>query len=471
VKLPITGLMRHSFCAALAALLLVPAAAQADQVTFGSDLTGTPTVTENHQADSLFFNTSAANSHTAPVSGEILGIRVKGTAISQAGRSNNTMWHSQVLQPNSNGTFTVSSSSQDFFFPLDVPASTVSTFVPSTQCVEAGQTIDFNDIGGWDGNPAQPTGTIYKIFQPKTGSQYNWFERDNGTHIGMSFLPGRRVYNNPDGSYKNEQYEGPRTNSELMMQVVVGSGWDASNLCPGGLKGWEYQGVEVKPLSGKLYDDGVGHARLFCSSNTKSFCKGTVRLEVDGQVLGTSGEFTMKPNDTTNIDVPLTNDGARIVNTRGTVEATAIADTTDELGQHKTNTGTSTLISARPTPAGFAGLTVKPQSAGAKSGLAQLKATCPRGTEGSCTGSVALVTQKRIFGRGFGGRRGSLPKVATGSFTIPAGGTARVPVRLSSKGKKLLTAAKTVVTIATVSSTDGAGRPVSKRVKVTLKRR
>ena len=462
--------MRYPIRTALALLLVLPASASADQATFGSDLVATPTVTESHQADTLFFNTTGANSHVAPITGEILGIRVKGTVVPQPGRSNNSMWHSQVAQPNANGTYSVESSSQAFYFPVGVPADTVSTFVPSTQCIKAGQVLDFNNVGGWDGNPAQPSGTIYKIYSPKAGSQYNWFERDNGTNVGVTFNPGRRIFNNPDGSFKLEQYEGPR-NGELMMQVVVGNGWDASNVCPGGLKGWEYQGVEVKDVAGKVYDDGVGHARLFCPSNTKTFCKGTVRLESEGQPLGTSREFTMKPNDTTTIDVPLTNDGARVVNTRGTVKADVIAETVDELDQHKTSTGSSTLVSARPTPAGFAGLTVKPQSAGAKNGVAQLKATCPRGTEGSCTGTIALVTQKRIFGRGFGGRRGSLPKVAAGAFTIPAGGTVRVPVKVSAKGQKLLTAAKSVVTVATVQSTDGAGRPVAKRVKVTLKRR
>lgn len=462
--------MRNSLCAALAALLLIPAAARADQATFGSDLIGTPTVTENHQADTLFFNTGGANTHKSPISGEILEIRVKGTIVPQAGRSNNNLWHSQVLQPKTDGTYSVESSSQHLYFPVGVPADTVSRFVPSRQCVEAGQFVDFNNVGGWDGNPGEPNGTLYKIFQPKGGSQYNWFERDNGTNIGVTFNPGRRVYNKADGSYLREEYEGPR-DGELMMQVVVGTGWQASNLCPGGLMGWEYQGVEVKPQAFKVYDDGVAGARLFCASNTKSFCKGTVRLEVDGQVLGTSGEFSMKPNETTSIDVPLTNDGARLVNTRASVEATVVAETIDELGQRKTNTGTATIVSARPTPAGFAGTTVRPQSAGAKGGVAQITATCPRGTEGSCNGTVALVTQKRVFGRGFGGRRGSLPKVATGTYSIPAGETARVPLKLSAKGKKLLTAAKSVITIATVDSVDGAGRPVSKRVKVTLKRR
>ena len=463
--------MRKLLLAACAALLLVPAAASADQVTFGSSLAGTPAVSEDHQSDSLFFNTSEGNGNASPITGQILEIRVKGTIVPQAGRSNNSMWHSQVLSPQAGGLFHVDSSSQDLFFPVGVPADTVSRFVPSTQCIGQGQYVDFNDVGGWDGNAAQPTGTIYQIFQNRAGSSYDWYERDNGTNIGTTFNPNRRVFNRADGSPMSEQYEGPRTGKELMMQVVVGSGWDASNLCPGGLQGWEYQGVEVKDVSGKVYDDGVGHARLFCSSNTKSFCKGTVRLEVDGQPLGTSGEFTMKPNETTNINVPLTNDGARVVNTRGTVQATAIADTTDELGQHKTNTGTSTLISARPTPAGFAGLTVRPQAAGAKQGIAQVKATCPRGTEGDCKGTLMLATQKRVFGRGFGGRRGSLPKVGSGTFTIPAGKTVRIPVRVSAKGKRLLAAAKSVVAVATVDSSDGAGRPVSKRVKVTLKRR
>ena len=125
--------MRHPICAALTALLLLPAAASADQATFGSDLSGTPTVTENHQADTLFFNTTGSNSHVSPISGQILAIRVKGTVVSQTGRSNNSMWHSQVVQPNGNGTYTVESSSQDLFFPVDVPAETVSTYVPSTQ--------------------------------------------------------------------------------------------------------------------------------------------------------------------------------------------------------------------------------------------------------------------------------------------------------------------------------------------------
>jgi hypothetical protein len=457
--------MRLSICTAMAALLLLPAAAQADQITFGSSLAGTPDSTETHQADTLFFNHTAKNSTAAPASGEILAIRVKGRIVPKgAGKQDNNMWHSQVLRPNADNTFTVDSSSQHFYFPVGGSADEVHTFVPSTQCLKKGEYVDFNDIGGWDGDMSDPRGTQYQIFKSDTTSETWWYEHDQGTNIGANFLPNRRVRSDTGQVSPGAPYP-----KELMMQIVVGTGFDSSNLCEGGLKGYEYSGVDISKTTFNVYDDGVAGARIGCTSG-RGFCEGTARLEVDGAEIGRAN-FNIARNVTTNLDIPLSNDGARVVNTKGLVDANVIVESHDDIGQQKTTTGIATLKSARPTPGGFAGTVVRPQSAGAKNGIAQLKATCPRGTEGACTGSIALVTQKRVFGRGFGGRRGSLPKVAAGAYTIPAGGTIRVPVKLSAKGKKLLTAAKSVVTVATVNSADGAGRPVSKRVKIVLKRR
>jgi hypothetical protein len=472
--------MRNSILAALAALLLLPAAASADQVTFGSSLAGRPDI-EHHtnKADTLFFNVTPQNSLKSPVAGVILEVRVKGSMNPRPGGIDaNNQWnvfHTQVIRDNGGGAFTVDSSSQMLHFPVGGSPDEVHTFVPSTQCVKQGEYIAFNHFGGWNGDPAQ-TGARYQIFKTDPSSQMYWYERDQGTNNGSTFTANQQrdtagnLITNGHGAWNGYATGQPR-GEELMMQVVVGTGFDSTNLCEGGLQGFEYHGVEVRPLETKVYDDGVGRVRLFCSNNTHGACRGTVRLESDGVVLGQSGEFTINPTDTTNINVPLSNEGARIVNTRGKVTATVVADTGDDLGQRKTDGGTTTLVSARPTPGGFAGTTVKPQSAGAKKGVAQIKATCPRGTEGSCTGTITLVTQKRIFGRGFGGRRGSLPKIAAGKYTIEAGHTIRVPVKVSSKGTKLLKTAKSVVTVATVNSTDGAGRPVSKRVKVVLKRR
>src|SRR3954452_8294485 len=104
--------MRFSVFAAVAALLVLPAAASADKVTFGSSLAGTPDI-EHHdnKADTLFFNVSPQNSHRSPVSGQILAVRVKGAmnlrAIDGAGKWN--VFHTQVLHPNAGGTYTVDS--------------------------------------------------------------------------------------------------------------------------------------------------------------------------------------------------------------------------------------------------------------------------------------------------------------------------------------------------------------------------
>jgi len=71
--------MRNSILAAFAALMLLPAAASADTVTFGSTLAERPDIIhDKNLADTLFFNVSTKNSHQSPVSGQILAVRVKG---------------------------------------------------------------------------------------------------------------------------------------------------------------------------------------------------------------------------------------------------------------------------------------------------------------------------------------------------------------------------------------------------------
>ena len=341
--------MRSLIVALMASLLVFPAAATADQVSFGSSLAGRPDV-EHHtnKADTLFFNVSPQNGLKAPVSGEILAVRVKGSMNPRPGGIDaDNKWnvfHTQVIRDNANGTFTVDSSSQMLHFPVGGSPDEVHTFVPSTQCVKQGEYIAFNHFGGWNGDPAQ-TGARYQIFKSDPSSQMYWYEHDQGTNNGATFAPNQQVHTNgtpigvADPAWNGFAPGQPR-GEELMMQVVVGNGFDATNLCEGGLKGFEYHGVEVRPLETKVYDDGVGRVRLFCSNNTHGACRGTVRLEVDGVVLGQSGEFTINPTDTTNINVPLSNEGARIVNTRGKVD-----------GERSWPTPATTWASARPTRA------------------------------------------------------------------------------------------------------------------------
>jgi hypothetical protein len=431
--------MRNSFLAAVATLLLIPAAASADTSTFGSSLQGTPDFTDNtaapdyHQADTLYFNVSPQNSHKSPVSGQVLEIRIKGRIVPKGGgKQDLNLFHTQVLRPNANGSYTVDSSSQDLLFPVGGDVNEVHTFRPSTQCIRAGDFVDFNFIGGWDADFGDPRGTQYQIYKTDLTSAMNWYEHNDGTNNGSTWFPNQRIL--PGGQDTAHPQNGRPYQRELMMQVVVGSGVDSSNLCEGGLQGYEYAGVEVQKTAFTVYDDGVAGARL-ASLSGRGFCQGSARLVVDGAEIG-SAPFKIDRNVTTNLDIPLSNEGARLVNSRGTVDATVNVDSRDEVGSTKATTGVATLKSARPTTGGFAGLVVRAQSAGVKGNGFNMTATCPLGTLGACTGKVTVSSQKRVPLRR--GSRGKVYKMATGIFTVQPGAQVRVPLKLTSAGKKVL---------------------------------
>ena len=459
--------MRNWFLAALTALLILPAAAAADTATFGSSLQGTPTILDDsHLADTLFFNVSPQNSHKSPISGQILEIRVKGAIVPKGrGKQDLNLFHTQVLRANAGGTYTVDSSSQDLFFPVGGSADEVHTFRPSTQCIKEGQYVDFNHIGGWDGDMNDGRGTRYQIWKRDATSVMNWYEHSDGTNNGTTFTPNQQVL--PTGpNLSNPQNGRPYTDRELMMQVVVGNGFDASNLCEGGLQGYEYEGVEVRNTTFTVYDDGIGGVRIGCLSG-RGFCEGTARLSVDGAEIG-SAPFKIDRNVTTNLDIPLSSNGARLVNQRGQVDAQVSVDSRDEIGSSKSTTGVTTLKAARPSQSGFSGLVVKAQSTKPAGNAFNITATCPRAALGLCTGKVSVQTQKRVPLRR--GSRGSVFRMATGTFAIEPGKSVRVPLKLTSSGKKVLKKLKSVVTIASITSAEQGGQPISSRSKVTLKR-
>ena len=468
--------MRNSFLAAVTALLLLPVAASADQVTFGSSLEGRPDVLhDTNKADTIFFNVSAKNSLQSPVSGQILAVRVKGAMVPRAGGiDDGDKWnvvHTQVLRPNSGGTFTIDSSSQTWHFPVGRSADEVHSFVPSTQCLRAGDYVAFNHFGGWNGDAGQP-GARYQIFKSNPTSQLNWYERDQGTNNGTTFTPNQQRHTDgsligPGHPAWNGFAPGQALSEEVMMQVVVGTGFDSSGLCEGGLQGSEYSGVDIQKTTFTVYDDGVAGARIGCTSG-RGYCEGTARLSVDGAEIG-STQFKINRNITTNLDIPLTPEGARMVAQRGLIDANVTVESRDEIGQQRTTTGLATLKSARPATGGFTGLVVRAQSAAVKGNGFNITATCPLATLGSCTGTVSVSSQKRVPLRK--GSRGKVYKMASGSFTVSPGQKVRVPLKLTSGGKKVLRSVKKVVTIATVTTAEQGSAPVSKRSKVTLKKK
>ena len=178
---------------AVAALFAIPATAQADMVTFGSDLSGTPSITDNHQADVLYFNSPGQTNTTAsPVDGEVIAVRIKGTILPRDNGEVTTdidrLFHIQTLKQNGSDSYTVLTSSDNFYFPYNVDPDTVTTFrAASPQCVSAGDVVDFNDIGGWQGDPHSPKGTQYRIFQRTAGNNTSWYSKDQGTNNGTTF--------------------------------------------------------------------------------------------------------------------------------------------------------------------------------------------------------------------------------------------------------------------------------------------
>jgi hypothetical protein len=462
--------MKVRLALAVALLVAFVPSAHAGQVTFGSDLSGAADrrLADEHQADVLFFNAPGqTNQHVSPVDGEVVGVRVKGTINSVQGRETNNLFHIQTLRPVGADQYTVTSSTQHLFFPVDVDPSTVSTFRASLpQCVAAGDVVNFNNVGGWDGNNNDPRGTIYQIFAAKPAHNVFWYEKDAGTMLNDTFTINRQIQNGREvtgGQHPNPGQ--PYPDREVLMQVDVATGYDAAVNCPGGRKGQEYKGVDITtpdpiPL---VRDDGVARVRVTCNPGSYDSCSGSVKLEAEGVLLGTSDTFKLPITGATNVLVKLSNDAAGLLAQRGTLSAMATAATRDGHGVDRTDAASVTLKSARPVgPAGFAGTTAKAQSVTYKKGKkVTMKATCPAGTTGLCTGTLSAESRKKI------GKK--KVKMATAKYSIAPGKTAKFTLKLTSAGIKALKKAKKIDTTAVLRAKDGSGRVATTRVKLTFK--
>ena len=91
-----------------------------------------------------------------------------------------------------------------------------------------------------------------------------------------------------------------------------------------------------------------------------------------------------------------------------------------------------------------------------------MKATCPAGTTGLCTGTLAAESRKKI------GKK--KVKMATAKYSIAPGKTARFQLKLTSAGIKALKKTKKIDTTAVLRAKDGSGRVATTRVKLTFKR-
>jgi hypothetical protein len=262
-------------------LCVVASAARAARVTFGSDLSATPTLDtadgadgsarspgdehsiwpDPHVAEDLdVWNTAlGTGSAGAPTGGQAVQVKVKGCAIkdhhalterggqqyspgpqmpkSQQTRVNLILF--QVETPRSNGSYTIGPTSKGGLMPFcshsgdpargPTSTSTVTSFSPLHLCLARGDIVSFHDIGGVVFGPHGTgwylQGVPFDVIAPVAGS--SMASNDGPSRTPTSYGPVRAPAHSGTGY-------GLEPGKELMLQVVEGTGRDAYSACPGG---------------------------------------------------------------------------------------------------------------------------------------------------------------------------------------------------------------------------------------------
>ena len=256
----ISTFLRHASVAALlstALLAFAPASGNAAVITFGSDLSMPANVVDMRQADTVYWQTTFAGGRSprAPAAGQITSFRLKGRAISdkvtgQGPPGGERDFHLQALRPLPDGTFQVLRTSQNFVAPpRTADPQGITSYTPENFCVDAGDVLAFNTNGGWDGIPDRsgpfPDGTPFQVFSAVSGAVVSDFTGHNMTGNGAILTPT------------------PRADRELLLQLTLATGPDATPLCPGGTLG---VGTPPPPPPPGIDDDrdGVTAARDNC---------------------------------------------------------------------------------------------------------------------------------------------------------------------------------------------------------------
>lgn len=351
-----------SLVAALAAVCAFPATAGAEVTTFGSDLSAPANSVEPeggihpfyqgvwNGADTAFWNTQLANGGqvSAPRDGQIVELRVKGTALAGPHPWTPTdprvLVHFQVLHPQPDGTVKVDLTSGGLDWPIGGDPERVTTFQPVNLCTHQGDFIDFNTWGGHEWRWDRFGGVPLQVFSQVRGSGLSWYEKDQGTNNGDT-LRGRT-----------------RDGRELLLQAVIASGPDASDICPGGFAQHIFRGLEVQPSPQSAVlrtRDRVVKVRTFCHGENYGACSGRMKLTADVNGVETelgSTDFKVDNSYTVNVQVPLAPEVVHGIQTLGTLRARVTAEAHDDPRhdarvkwgdavpvQHKTTTGEITI--------------------------------------------------------------------------------------------------------------------------------
>jgi hypothetical protein len=244
-------------------------------------------------------DTALWNVESVPATGQATKIEVEGCAQPAAnGPPPLTTIHFQDLAPMPDGGARVNLTSQGFDLPVcganGAGASTITTYVPINLCVRAGDYVAFNDSGGYVPN-VYPSGVPYQVLGTVAGATTDSFIKDQGTGNASVLSPA--VLSANDGFAVNR-------NEELMMRVTLGTGANATHICPGGTAG---RPAALAPLKVRPQTDGVNHSRIIAVAfycRPAGGCRGLARLGLAGRTAsyGRAG-FSIPGNATSHVPI------------------------------------------------------------------------------------------------------------------------------------------------------------------------
>jgi hypothetical protein len=281
--------------AAAAALLIPVGTARATVDTIGSDLSGSATIAIQRIEDTALVQLGGGIGPAVPTGGQVLSMQVKGCS----GKANvpqdpQTLLYIQDLR-GSGTSQRVISTSQQFHLPVcgagGADMNTITSFAPQDQCVEAGDFIGIV-VGGQ--TPGYPQGTQYFIAKSSPGATLGIFSGNGQTVNGSLYTLA------------------PVADTELLVQIRIGTGPDSPSRCAGGGGGGGGVGNGTKPSASSLQlpssvsvTNGRGRLQVACGLPAGDTCKlslvatigkkrvGTIAGSVPG---GQSAVLTLKLN-------------------------------------------------------------------------------------------------------------------------------------------------------------------------------
>jgi hypothetical protein len=313
--------------AVLAGLALMPAGAQAARVTIGSDLSAPATTARNDPNDIVFWHAAYPTAAIdVPVAGQAIIMRVKGGTQQPRGPSqypNYDLMHFVVLRPQSDGTWRTTATSVDLRMPVigkGADANTVSTFTSvNPLCVQPGDRIGFASVGGFDPQ-LFPNGLPYQVFAPAPGA------------VTSEFRAGGMI--NENGTVVRGE---PVRDTELLMQIVIGTGSSARPTCGGTAPSGSDPGLLPEPSDpippaaqarafvvapGRAPKLRRGRVKLAVRCGAGAGCTGVLELRARGRRIGRS-PYTLAAGGTRTVTVELTRTGRRLVRKAGRLRVLA----------------------------------------------------------------------------------------------------------------------------------------------------